>query len=279
MAWNRPSANGPTIQKKSGLSPAVKGLLGGGIVVAALAVVLFLVFGGNDVPKVAKADKGHGMIKEVTPAAAPKVEVEEEKPKIDPNARPTKVGEKLNGYVKLASGRIHKILGETTNDMSQVKNDYEIFDHWAENTIACLLTIKPGEALIDTPNYRGLLTKDFIESLKHPIIINPDDSERDKELKRAVTQTKIELKAAMDRGEDIEKIILDARAECQRLNQYKQFLQDEWHLKMQDQDATPEELSDFVSAANKLLEEKGVAPLRLSPIMKRKLMIEVQKED
>ena len=70
--WNRPSANQPTAQKKNGLSPVVKGLLGGGIVVVALGAVFYFLFSGDDIPEKAKSDRGPSMIKEATPAPAPK---------------------------------------------------------------------------------------------------------------------------------------------------------------------------------------------------------------
>jgi len=252
-------------------------LLSGLIIVTVGIILTICLISNNETPIVNSDDAtGSSLIVSVTPSIASNRNVEvvpQEKPH-DLNARPTKVGEHVNGYVMLASGRIHKIRGEITNDMSSVKADYEIFDHYCENEIACLLSLKPGDTIIGDPPYRGRLAKDFIESLKHPIIINENDSEYEKELKSAVRDTKIELKAAMDRGEDIERILLDSRAECRRLAEYKRLIQQEIRKQMHNKSISAENLSDYVSAANKLLESKGIAPLNVTPLMRRKLVLD-----
>ena len=195
--------------------------------------------------------------------------------KIDPNARPTKVGETVNGYIKLPSGRLHKVRGVITNSVSavQTKGKYEIFDFHCENEIACLLTIQPGQGLVGTPRYNGRFTKEFLESLKTPIVINDDDSEEDKELKRNVNLAKQELKAAYDRGEDIEKIMLDTRREYQDLAMYKQELRQLVYEYRSTGNPSEQDVEDYVAAANKMLEAKGIAPLNIGPISRRKLMM------
>ena len=146
---------------------------------------------------------------------------------IDPDVRPTKVGEEVNGYIKLPSGRIHKVKGVITNSSASVSHaKYAIFDYHCENEIAGILSAVPGQGAVGTPVYNGKFKKEFLESLKHPIIVNDDDTPEQAELKRAVIEAKIELKDALDRGEDIEKLMLDARKELQELSIYKLHLQE-----------------------------------------------------
>ena len=250
------------------------------MVVAAIGVVVWLSFSTDDKVEVEEAPKPKAV---KTPAPMPenpkpvKVEKPEEPApvKIDPNARPTKVGETVNGYIKLPSGRLHKVRGVITNSVSaiQTKGKYEIFEHYCENEIACLLTIQPGQGLVGTPRYNGRFTKEFLESLKKPIVINDDDSEEDKELKRNVNLAKQELKAAYDRGEDIEKIMLDTRREYQDLAMYKQELRQLIYEYKKTENPSDQDVEDYVTAANKLLEAKGIAPLNIGPISRRKLMM------
>ena len=269
-----------------------KSSLGGGVtpksvwgvvtamVVAAIGVVVWLSFSTDDKVEIEEAPKPKAV---KTPAPMPekpkpvKVEKPEEPApvKIDPNARPTKVGETVNGYIKLPSGRLHKVRGVITNSVSaiQTKGKYEIFEHHCENEIACLLTIQPGQGLVGTPRYNGRFTKEFLESLKKPIVINDDDSEEDKELKRNVNLAKQELKAAYDRGEDIEKIMLDTRREYQDLAMYKQELRQLIYEYKKTENPSDQDVEDYVTAANKLLEAKGIAPLNIGPISRRKLMM------
>ena len=197
--------------------------------------------------------------------------VEQPKP-IDPNARPTKSCEVVNGYIKLPSGRIHKISGVVTNSIaSRPKPKYQIFKRNCNNEIAAYLSMKPGDTLVGTPVYNGRFKRDFLASLEEPIIVSEEDSPEDAQLKRDVIAARLELKDAMDRGEDIEQIMLDTRKEMQRLMvakmQLKQLFNEE-RKKCQSE----QEIEELFGACNKILEEKGIAPLTYGPITKRNLM-------
>ena len=275
----------PAVPKKGGKSPAVgKGLVAGLLVVAVAVVAwYFLSATKTDAPEENKSKK-QAKIAEVTPVKAPPAKAEEPKPEppkpIDPNARPTKVGETLNGYIKLPSGRLHRVLGVVTNSATaSIKGKYEIFDHSCENEIAGFMAMEPGQGLVGTPRYNGRFTKDFLESLKHPIIVSQDDTPEDAALKRAVIQAKIDLKDAYDRGEDIEQIMLDTRKEMQDLARYKQELKQQLHEMVKgDSEMTTEEMEDLVNAANQMLDAKGIAPMKFGPLTRRKIMLMREQE-
>ena len=260
--------------------PSVGRGLVAGILVIAVALGVFWFFSrSNSEAPTAKENKKPAKIAEVTPdlsAPAKAKEPAQEPPKpIDPNARPTKVGETLNGYIKLPSGRLHRVRGVVTNSASaSIKGKYEIFDHPCENEIAGFLAMEPGQGLVGTPRYNGRFTRDFLESLKHPIVVSPDDSPEDAALKRAVTQAKIDLKDAYDRGEDIEQIMLDTRREMQDLARYKQELKQQLHEMVKgDAEMSTEEMERLVDAANQMLDAKGIAPMTFGPLTRRKIML------
>ena len=213
------------------------------------------------------------MIAEAKPNIATNAVVEAPKPKpVDPNARPTKVGEIVNGYVKLPSGRIHKITGIVTNSIAgRPKAKYEIFDRQCNNEIAGYLSMSPGDVIVGTPNYNGRFKKDFVESINEPIIITQDDTPEQAQLKRDVIAARLQLKDAMDRGEDIEKIMLDTRAELQSLMVAKMELK---HLFYEERKKcqTEQDVEVLFDACNKMLESKGIAPITYGPITKRNLL-------
>ena len=273
----------PRKQNGSTPNPAVlKGIVAG-VVVVAVAIGAFL-FLSKDAPEAQeKQEKKTGKITEVTPVKvepAPVEEKVEEPPKVDPNARPAKVGETVNGYIKLPSGRIHRVLGVVTNSTTAaIKGKYEIFDHACENEIAGFMAMEPGQGLVGTPRYNGRFTRDFLESLKHPIVVSKDDSPEDAALKRAVIQAKIDLKEAYDRGEDIEQIMLDTRKEMQDLARYKQELKQRLHeMVKSDGEMTTQEMEDLVNAANQMLDAKGIAPMTFGPLTRRKIMLMREQE-
>ncbi len=222
------------------------------------------------------------LINEVTVRQrAPKIQ-EQPQITIDPNARPTKVGEEVNGYVMLPSGRVHRRVGIVTNTMDSAlfKLPYEVFDYSCENEIACLLELKAGEGLIGTPSYNGRFKDEFLESLKTAIVINSDDSDYIKSVKQQVIEAKKDLKAAMDRGEDVEEIMLNTRKELQTLSVYRMQLEEELEAIIHKDGTTEDDIDDCLKAINIMLEEKGIATLNLGPIAKRKLRnIIKQKEE
>ena len=222
------------------------------------------------------------LINEVMPAsssAKSKPEEVEQKP-ISPDARPTKVGEIVNNYIMLPSGKLHYIRGEVTNNVAatQPKEWFEVFEHHCENEIALYLTIEPGETLVGTPVYRGQFKKEFLKSLETPIVVDKDDSQEIKNLKRDVTAAKIELKAALDRGEDIEQIMLDTRSQLQDLAAYKRALESDMMDAIRNGATSSEDIDDFIAAADRLLAERGIAPMKLNPIARVKLERMIQSK-
>lgn len=258
-----------------------KGLVAG-VTVVALSIVAywFLTKAPPPESEEAKPKKPSTIVKapSVVPVKSKPQQVEEQfkdPPKVDPDARPTKVGETVNGYIKLPSGRIHRVLGVVTNSATAaIKGKYEIFDHACENEIAGFLAMEPGQGLVGTPRYNGRFKRDFLESLKHPITITQDDSPEDAALKRNVIQAKITLKEALDRGEDIEQIMLDTRREMQDLARYKQELKQQMYEMVKgDGEMTTEEMEALLKAANQMLDAKGIAPMTFGPLTRRKIMM------
>jgi len=275
-AARKTSAKKPATSSPKYTRGIIAGLI---VIICAFAAFYFLSQGDKNAPE-DKEDKKSALIPDVAKdIPAPKAEPVEEK-KIDPNARPTKVGETLNGYIKLPSGRLHRVLGVVTNSASAaIKGKYEIFEHACDNEIAGFLAMEPGQGLVGTPRYNGRFKKDFLESLKHPIIVSKDDSPEDAALKRSVIQAKIDLKEAMDNGEDIEQIMLDTRAEMQDLARYKQELTQNLHAMVkEDGEMSTEDMETLVEAANKMLESKGIAPMKFGPLARRKLLM-MQEQD
>lgn len=219
-------------------------------------------------------------IKEVTPAAARTNAVASAVPKstgIDPNARPTRVGEKVNGYIMMSDGTIHKMTG-TAHSVTAMFDPSQIFDNAAENQIALLITMEPGEGIVGGPD-RETFTDDFLKSTTVPIIVKSDDPEDVKALKRAVNQVKIELKAAHDNGEDIVNIIEQTYEDFRRLEQYKLDLFSDVNDIAQNEEATDDDVVDYLAAANKMLEAKGIAPLNDNDFTRTKLEYDYKRRN
>ena len=258
MAWNRPSENVGAKEVRSPKSGVLKGALAGLCVVVLAGVAIWLISGGETRQDAASA-KGRGRIKEVTPAKGPKSESADAAPQKakPPTAKPDHPqtnqwgNPKHWGSIKLRPAHTSRI------DRASLPISYTAFEHMAERDIAGLLTIEPGTFMIAAVEFGDDFIQSFKESLKSPALVTQDDSEEVKELKRAVNEAKAELKARMDAGEDIAKIMNDTRKELYELGAYRDELQkmiDEATLK---KETTREDAEDIVAAANKMLEERG----------------------
>ena len=275
--WNRGSSQAAS-------APVGKQGKGKWVVLALVVVVIcgiaawFLVAPKGKV-EVGKDREASKRIAEVKPAAAPKAVEEEKKPEIpywEVDASQT------NGFTR---EMVHKWLDKHRAPpgyrykLNRKKSKWHIFDYKSENIIASLLCAKPGAAKIGRMRIDGRITEDFLESCKHPIIPTAEDDEFTKNLKRQMNQVKIELKERIDNGEDLAKIIEDTNDEMRKLAMFKMDLKKDLNKLIREGAKTKEDVEAFREAANKMLEAKGIAPLKFSDISTERLLNVKSEED
>lgn len=247
-------------------------------IICAISVGTWLWLGKEtrDSPDTVKHQKRNSRIAAVTPAQpTPAKPVEE--PQIEDTSKPIgpqKVGEVRDGYVLLPNGKMHRRRGVKTVEPGGVDRSHPaaIFDHSTDNEFAVILTLQPGESLIGGPlRHSGNYKESFLESLKTPIIVSKDDSEEVQALKRAVIETRLQMKDALDRGEDIGKIVEEAYVEAQKLSLYKDTLREEINEAVRNEDMTDKDLDDLIAAANRMLEAKGIAPMKFGALTRARI--------
>ena len=141
---------------------------------------------------------------------------------------------------------------------------YHIFETRADNEIAFVLATEPGTMVIGNRSVGPDFESRFLKSLEKPIIVSKDDSEYEQNLKRAVIEAKLNLKDALDRGEDIGKIMDEARDELQKMARYRAQLEKEATVLLHRGEIGAADAEDVIKAVNKMLEEKGIAPIELN---------------
>lgn len=251
------------------------------IVLVAGAIAIAIWFKNPDAEGKAKAEKARGgRIAEVAPSLADKDQspigiVVDELPKIEPVVTEPKTNQWGNpahwGHKKLRPAHISRI------DRSTLPLYEQIFENSADRSIAGLLVIEPGDSLIGDEVFDERFIKSFLRSIESPIIISSDDSEEAKALKRAVIDTKIELKARYDSGEDIGKMLTDIRRELRELGAYREELQEEVEKFHRAEELTVEEMEEYVEAANIMLEERGAKPIVMPEFYYRQLELRNQR--
>ena len=285
MAWNGSDNTGSVPAKPAGSKPAASGsvtkvLLAAAVVAAlcAAVVVCFLLRdSGKPVPK-APEKPSSGKIAEVTPVA-----VTNRAP-----VAPKEEGKKVE-IRKLEDGRFMKYVDgkeawmyprrsidppARTNGQNRVLSiEQRIFKYRSDMEIAGLLMAQPGDMSIGDPEYDKFFKQDFLKSLVDPAFPREGDTEEERELKKAVTEVKAELKERYDAGEDLAKIMYDARKELRELGAYKQELEEEVRKRAKDGSLSAEDIEDLVDAANVMLESRGIAPIRKGGFLRHQLKL------
>ena len=214
----------------------------------------------------------------IKPASKPTQEAESPRPRSNVPPEQQVMHTNLYGYVINRPSTAVVI----TNKVDDADRPFEerVFENSADQKIAGLLLLKPGEMLVGAPSSlfgRGF-TRAFLKSLESPIIIGKDDDEATAELKRAVRDSKIEIKARHDAGEDIGALMAREYRELQAIGLYKEELKGQIAKLARDKSLGKEDMEDFVKAANMMLAERGGSPLQMPRMAARRFLLEQKDE-
>lgn len=156
-------------------------------------------------------------------------------------------------------------------------DDLPAFKHQVESEIATLITLQPGEMLIgDMPHGRAF-EKDFVNAIMEPVEILEDDSEEHKKLKQDVEEIKRELAERLKQGENVGDILQEARDELRRMANYKNEVMAMVREQIAENAQTTDDVDAYYAAMNKMLEEKGIEPVKMSGLMRRKIGYDIAK--
>lgn len=140
-----------------------------------------------------------------------------------------------------------------------------VFEHQAEREIARLLSIEPGKFFIGNSNYGLKFKQSFAEAVASPTPILEDDDEATIALKKEVNEVKADLAQRLKNGEDIVQIMKDTEAELRTLATFRNDMKKELTALRFDESVTEQDYKDFVTAANRMLKERGLKELS-SPV-------------
>ena len=140
----------------------------------------------------------------------------------------------------------------------QIKNP-PVFTNQFEGYVADILTLEPGERILDT-TLDDEFDKSFKEALEKPIQIGKDDTEDVVALKRAVLETTAEVRKRVLSGERPQDIIVDAMLELNKIADYRDDLQAAFN-KYLVTESDPKEIIRYRDEANAILDEYGAQHL------------------
>lgn len=247
-----------------------KALCAGLIVVLAGGLVAWLTLGRAQTPAAPKERKS-SRIAAVEPRDRSKGSINE-KEGAAPAARLRQLDEELALPSDVSSIRpgervLTNAVPESAKTFAQ-----KVFTRPADIWIADLLTIDPGVQLVGTVTYPDF-TKEFLKSVKEPIEIDPEDDEDVRLLKNAVKDVREDLLKRHAAGEDLNKVMTEARRELQELGTYREQLKQQVsEIEARDEDGrlTENDYKDLIDAANLMLKEHGAKPITMPAFIKYK---------
>ena len=288
MAWNRPTSNTVDATSSSrssgrGKMPRLRrGLFAGAIVVLGAGIAAWLLF-SREATSSSLQKKDRGLIKEVKPAAAPTNVVPKKPvdPKEDYDHEKFYRDEKGILRWKSSGGRAP----DPSKKLRQLKSFYDPekqpFHHISEKCIHRLITARPGTKIFGRIDYTNPdFLADFQESIKEPIIVSKEEPPEIQRAKRAMIEAKKEICDRLADGENLADILTQTQKELQRLHEYKRSIEDAVDDAVESSGGMSDaDLDDYITAANKMLEEKGIAPIHRNAIVDWNIKLRNQKEN
>lgn len=171
-----------------------------------------------------------------------------------------------------------------TNDLHIVKHPRkkQLFKHHSENSIATILTLEPEKMAPFLVGRRPKFGQRFVDDFKASLYDEPefpdDDTPEERELRNEVLAVKKEMAEAMNRGEDIAKMMNDAQEELDRLVTFHDALMKQLREIKNDETYTDNDVRDFTEAANLMLKEHGLKELSTPNLTYRQFMLQRRRE-
>ena len=253
-------------------------------VIAAIALWWWFGRGIEAAPQDDGLKRPSGLVKEVTPAAAPPAAAPVATNVVRVTAKGTRIPDNVQpdefGVLRHPGG----LRWVDTNDLHIVKHPRKkrLFKHHSENSIATLLTLDPEKMapfLVGRrPKFGQRFVDDFKASLYEEVEFPEDDTEEEREVRKAVVEVKKEMAAALERGEDIAKMMNDAQEELDRLVSYRDTLVKQLKTVKLDEKFSDADVEDFTAAANQMLKEQGLKELRMPNLTYRQFMLQRRRE-
>ena len=152
----------------------------------------------------------------------------------------------------------------------------KLFKHVSDAQIGRILAVNPGGLILGSLNYhRNHFVDNFKKSLEdpEPVVFSDDDTPEERELKEAVIEARAELKAALERGEDIAAIMQEAEDELHEMQQYRMAMREQMLQCQKEDGLSVKDLEDLNAAVNKMLSERGLKPLRSAKLQAIKMKL------
>ena len=282
MAWNRPSEGGK--DERGGLGkarPRRFGLVVAAAVAALCAAVVVYFFhdSGRTVPKTPEKPSS-GKIVEVAPAATNRAGKAEEpaKPLTAEEKRLKEIAEIEARYAgkEMPNGiATHLYYLKNPPKISiTTKRPYDCFAYTAERSIASLVLAEPGTEFLDQLEFGASFDNEFVNALLAKNEPAEGDDEKTLAMKSAVDEAKHEIaRICREEGKKPSEVMNEYAKMMYDLGKFERNIREMVSEARRNPELSDDDVIDFLEAANKLREERGLPPFKIPSLAKRGLML------
>lgn len=282
MAWNRPSEDGKI--ERGGLGkarPRRLGLIAVAVVAALCAAVgayFLLRDSGKPVPKVPEKPSS-GKIAEVAPATNRAESVKPpSKPLTAEEKRLKEIAEIEARYAgkEMPNGiATHLYYLKNPPKISiTTKRPYDCFAYTAERSIASLVLAEPGTEFLDQLEFGASFDNEFVNALLAKNEPAEGDDEKTLAMKSAVDEAKHEIaRICREEGKKPSEVMNEYAKMMYDLGKFERNIREMVSEARRNPDLSDDDVIDFLEAANKLREERGLPPFKIPSLAKRGLML------
>lgn len=284
MAWNRPSKDSETetaLRRTGTVRPtvAVRGAVAGAIVVLGAAIAAWWLWPNSETRQDAASTR-KALIKEVTPAPAPKAEeppreltADEKRLKEIADIEERWAGKKMPVGLKT---HLYYLKNPPEKKIT-VKVPFDYLRHSCERDIAGVGLAKPGSFFVIQPEYGESFDNDFKNAMVDRIDINPEDSDEVRETKQAVEAMKKEIARICREESKMPSEIMNEHAKALfELGRFHDDIEQELIKVQQNPEVSDDDVKDFFTAANAMLKNKGLEEMAIPDLTYRALSLQLQ---
>lgn len=283
MSWNKPHSgemSRPLHRRGKGCITNIVILLGFIFVIGTVVCAWFVSINGNDGNANSFVKKAKSQIEEVKPARANvstnAIAHEGERPKI-PTYRDERGVLRYQGGARVPDPtRPTRLISPYRNPDGTPKFK-TLFKNRAENELAALLSMEPGDTRIGSMPYNKAFEQAFANALFNPIEIQETDTEADIQMRKDVDALKKELAERIRNGENLKDMLETYVSENNRLGAVKHDLQQMLNEEISKDELSDDDLGDMFTAANKMLADKGLKPLSRATFTRKLKQMKMKK--
>ena len=287
MAWNGSNSAGasvPAPKKPAKKSPGLThGLIAGGVIVLMGIIALYFVTGEKDDPIVEKKSTA----KIADAEADIETNVAESKEALSPVEMKKKEDEEFRRKMKEKYGDnpppgVKAILYYMDHPVQRTfksSGPHSFLRHTSERMIAGVVLAEPGTFFPVPPRVDESFDSDFVNALVDKIDYEESDTDEVRAIKDSVTEIKKEISAiCRDEGKTPSEVLNEHGRAMYDLGRYQRDLEQELDKIKESPEYTDQDVTDFIDAANKMLESKGLKVFEHPDLTRRSIHLQrVQK--